>query len=259
MNTILLVDDEPWVRTGLRKTIEKTKLPLQVIHECEDGVEALEWLKANEVDLVLTDIRMPSMSGLLFARQVLWLNKKLDIVIISVHDDFQYAQEALRIGVFDYLLKPVCLNDMMHCLNKWLTSRKSGKSLQAGTEKPVSSHAPLNKVLNYIENAPPGSVSLSEAATLVNMNPSYLSQIFKQRMKVTFSDYITEMRINQGKELLTNSDLKIGQIAERLGYPDAAYFSNLFKKVLGQSPSDYRKQFFGGARADGTIELGQEA
>ena len=82
MKKILLVDDERWVRTALKWTINKLNLPLQVIHECENGLEALDWIKQNDVDLVLTDIRMPIMDGLSFVKE-LDLVKERDQMLLS--------------------------------------------------------------------------------------------------------------------------------------------------------------------------------
>ncbi|UUZ86527.1 response regulator [Paenibacillus sp. P26] len=120
MYGILLVDDERWVRTSLRRVVGQTGLPFEVRHECANGLEAMDWLEANGADLVLADIKMPVMDGMALAER---LKGRCDVVIVSGHDDFPLVQKALRSGVRDYLLKPVEAEEMQVCLNRWVESR----------------------------------------------------------------------------------------------------------------------------------------
>lgn len=240
---ILLVDDERWVRTALKWTINKLNLPLHVVHECENGLEALDWIKQNDADLVLTDIRMPIMDGLSLVKELSHLKKKQDVIVISVHDEFQFVQQAMRAGVTDYLLKPVEETELRGCLEKWLDkqSEEETKRKIAKIEDENLPSSTIERVLQYLEKAPLDQITLKDAAECVHMNPSYLSQLFKQQLNKKFVDYITELRIEESKRLLLNTSLRMSEIAERVGYSDLAYFSNNFKRITGCSPSEFRK------------------
>ncbi|WP_419954286.1 response regulator transcription factor [Neobacillus niacini] len=242
MKKVLLVDDERWVRAALKWTINKLNLPLEVVQECQNGLEALDWIKMNDVDLILTDIRMPIMDGLALVKELSILNRKYDIIVISVHDEFQFVQQAIRSGVTDYLLKPVEESELKVCLEKWL-NEKSNESNKIHHTLPANDNVPLStieRVLDYINKTPLDQITLKEAAESVHINPSYLSQLFKQQLNKKFVDYVTELRIEEGKRLLHNTTLRMSEIAERVGYSDLAYFSNNFKKIVGVSPSEYR-------------------
>jgi YesN/AraC family two-component response regulator len=247
MKKILLVDDERWVRTALKWTINKLNLPLEVVHECQNGLEALDWIKMNEVDLVLTDIRMPIMDGLALVKELNSLNGSYDVMVISVHDEFQFVQQAMRSGVTDYLLKPIEENEIKVCLEKWLT-KKNNEVKSNKLALPVKENMPLStieRVLDYINRTPLDQITLKEAAESIHINPSYLSQLFKQHLNKKFVDYITELRIEESKRLLHNTTLRMAEIAERVGYSDLAYFSNNFKKIVGSSPSEFRNSKIG--------------
>ncbi|MEH7415514.1 response regulator [Neobacillus drentensis] len=237
--TILLVDDERWVRTALKWTINMLNLPLHVVHECENGLEALDWIKNHNVDLIISDIRMPIMDGLSFVKELSYLNKKQDVVVISVHDEFQFVQQALRTGVTDYLLKPVEETELKACLEKWLDRQAKDIEIKKVDESLPSST--IDRVLQYLEKTPLDQITLKDAAESVHMNPSYLSQLFKQQLNKKFVDYLTELRIEESKRLLRNTTLRMSEIAERVGYADLAYFSNNFKRITGCSPSEFRK------------------
>jgi YesN/AraC family two-component response regulator len=243
MYNVLLIDDEKWVRAALRWTLEKTGLPFRVVQECENGLEALDWLKTNNVDLILTDVCMPVMDGLTFVKVLRQQSEKPDVVIISVHEEFQYVQQALRHGVVDYLLKPVELEDLKVCLGKWLEQNIRQKEpepqkVEAAVHQLLS---PIDQVIQYIEKTPPGEVTLGDAAKRVHMNASYLSQLFKHQMNINFVDYVTELRIKEAKKLLCNTSLRVSEIADRMGYSDVAYFCTIFKRITGCTPSEYRK------------------
>lgn len=232
---ILLVDDERWVRAALKWTIEQTGLPFRVAKECANGREALDWLRGNRADLVMTDIRMPVMDGLTLAKELKTMAKwQTDVIIISVHDDFSLVQQALREGVSDYLLKPVETEQLRDCLSAWLGKR----SAVAQTKEAADS--PLAKALAFIAAKMPGDVTLADTAKHVHINPCYLSQLFKQQTGVNFVDYVADMRIREAKKLLTGTTLRIADIAEQLCYADISYFSTQFKKHTGCTPTEYR-------------------
>lgn len=243
MKKVLLVDDERWVRKALMWSIRSLNLSLQIVHECANGLEALDWIKQNDVDLVLTDIRMPVMDGLTLVKELNQLDRDLDCIVISVHDEFQIVQQAIRGGVTDYLLKPIEEEELKDCLEKWLKKRKEvdGESKIPTINKEVLPASTIDQVLAYIEKTPLRQVTLTDAAKSVHLNPSYLSQLFKQQLNTKFVDYLTELRIQEGKRLLLTTTLKMSEIAERVGYSEVAYFSNNFKKMTGYSPSEFRK------------------
>ncbi|MFC0559100.1 response regulator transcription factor [Halalkalibacter alkalisediminis] len=243
MYSILLVEDEKWVRTAIRKVIEKTNLPFQVVKEVTNGIEALDWLRDHSADLTLTDIRMPVMDGLALVNQIREKQIRSDVVIISGHDEFEYAHQAIRMGVCDYLLKPVEIEDMEKCLKKWITDTEKKSEDEPHTEQDIKEElSPIEQVIRLIKQSMPGDISLKAAAKEVHLNSSYLSQLFKEQMGKNFNEYVTELRMNEAERLLKRTSLRISEIAERLGYADLAYFTNSFKKYYGVTPSKYRKE-----------------
>ena len=90
------------------------------------------------------------------------------------------------------------------------------------------------------ENYAKEEISLNTVAARVNISPSYFSSIFKQETGTTFVEYLTKVRIDKACELLRCTNSRTAEIGEQVGYSDPHYFSATFKKVMGQSPKDYR-------------------
>lgn len=107
MNNVLVVEDEKMIRRGIVTMLKRIPVPTEEVFEARNGEEALKILKEVEIDLMITDIRMPKMDGITLVKQVQTLCNRPQILVVSGYDDFNYAVEVLRQGVKDYLLKPI--------------------------------------------------------------------------------------------------------------------------------------------------------
>ena len=128
---ILLVDDEPFVRASMARIIANVE-PNHAVREAEDGEEALQALEAERSDLVITDIRMPAVNGLELAKRIRERWPDIDVVMLTGHADFEYAQEAIRYHVTEYLLKPVSLDHMRRVIaqaEERLRERKAAEAV----------------------------------------------------------------------------------------------------------------------------------
>ena len=101
----------------------------------------------------------------------------------------------------------------------------------------------LNVAKKYIDDNLACDISLNTVSKYVNMNPSYFSRFFHNRTGIKFSTYVEHIRIDKAKKLLKDPDIKAYEVAELVGYSNAHYFGQLFKKYTGQTISEYRKQF----------------
>jgi len=115
---LMIVDDEESVREGIAYTVPWEQLDVDCVHQAASGYEALELMKRHPVDIVITDIRMPGMSGLelLQAIQESWTGTRC--IILSGHAEFQYAREAIRSRTMDYLVKPVRPEDLVFAVRE---------------------------------------------------------------------------------------------------------------------------------------------
>lgn len=123
MHTVLVVDDEAIVCQGIKEFLEQSDLPIEQVLTASNGYEALDYLRMENVDLVLTDIQMDGMNGIELMESILSENPDVPVVVISAHDEFDYAQKCIRLGARDYLIKPVLLSQLIDIVGKELTKR----------------------------------------------------------------------------------------------------------------------------------------
>ena len=115
---IILVDDEEEVRKSIIRKIKWEENGFLVAGDAENGEDALEKIELLEPDLILTDIRMPYMDGLTLAERVRQKYPSMKIVIFSGYDDFEYAKQAIKLNVTEYILKPVNVEELTAILQK---------------------------------------------------------------------------------------------------------------------------------------------
>lgn len=382
---ILIADDESVIREGVQRTI-LAQFPTFNVSLASDASEAAGVLERAPIDVVLTDILMPGLSGLEFMRVSRRKYPNVKWVVISAHSEFSYAQKAVQLGARDYLLKPIGkqrLAELMESLQAEVAHEKEAsregallrnglkylreavfQRLAAGLDigkmdlQPFSEQHPtyylimvtldagnsnvhlehfivenvlaelldmrgdgfaisidrqsllglvtltepdaivalladlkahlkhylkipfqvlhsdrltdirevpsvvahfrqasatgkfetlesggdkaIDIALQYIQAHFAEDLTLEKVASVVFLNPAYFSLLFKQKTGQGYKDYVTSLRLEQAKTLLSNSDLKLADIAERIGYNDVRHFTQMFRKKYELTPTEYR-------------------
>ena len=410
---VFLVDDEIVIREGIRESFPWEDTPYSLVGEAPDGEMALPIIRDTNPDIVITDIKMPFMDGLELCRELKSQMPWIGIIVLSGYDEFEYARQCIKLGVREYLLKPINSADLREALDKvsaqlkeerktlehaaslrarmedggkflkekligslfsdetaledahnvlkqlrsmgcpvpapfyividaafsptgtgqeaaallaessggivnasasrtgtrllvlgdtaedaeerayavatslsqelerseckeirvgigeivdnpekifqsfktarhirhLLAERKDERAVILGVREmgevsdekvpSVISEAKLYMSQNY-SNA---NLMLQDVAKAVNMSKSRFSTVFSQTTGQSFTEYLIYLRLRKAKELLKTSNLKSSQIATEIGYNDSHYFSYIFKKNVGMTPSDYRSQY----------------
>lgn len=345
MLRILLVDDEKYTIEGLISMLDWERFEGELAGTASSGEDALKLLESIHPDVIISDIKMRGMNGIELARQVHEKQEQIQMILLTAHGEFEYARQAIRYGVIDYILKPITRDKMeqLNCLleqkaQQLLLRQKSYQTvwddslkerllnaLKTGNRDTLDEffqsrlyHELMNgddcdpvgiQLLNYLYlylsdiNLNQDAISYSRNQTMENflemtdrkekmdyiitryydlltgvtqqknahtdaiaayalryieehfadpefnlsalsyamhVSLSHLSTVFKQATGVNLSAYVTELRMEQAKKLLSDMHFQISEVSTRSGYSDAKYFAKLFKKKTGSTPSEYR-------------------
>ncbi|MBM7654522.1 response regulator transcription factor [Neobacillus cucumis] len=373
---VLIADDEPLILKNLTQIIDWPALNCMVAGTAQNGHEALTILEKVQMDIILTDISMPGMTGIDLLKQIQTLPYKPITLLISGYDDFEYAREGIKNNALDYILKPIDYDELQECIERavgqldqqkrseseyekfqiyeLMTTEKMDpeirnkvgsylaialKSYEKNLESIVQrlhdklyvyrmsdeeviivltsphdsikeyaldlaqqiinnvsqkcvvsigehvdclmdvkksvSHArewlkfdaftkstiitdelikqeykpkhtaadQMDEAIAYIKNHFEQDLGMEQVAEKVGLSVSYFSHLFKQRTGVTFLEYLTNVRVDYACLFLQNLELKTYEIALKVGYTDQRYFSQVFKKKMKKTPSEYRKMF----------------
>lgn len=376
MLKVILADDEPYIVQGLSLIIDWNQAGFEIIGTANNGQEALELIKSEDPDLIITDIRMPIMTGIELLEKVRSENiSDANFVILSGYNDFEYAKAAMKLGSIDYLLKPIDREELQAVLERvretakkrdnvaprktvdttesfvkdFLQSLENSENdtddissstevrkdlmdnllhavetnqkekiselamelhdyfshleqhlvrlginyvlfgllhMAVGIDEDINQKEILTNIISsaldndinnetdslkisdvlfefsdylvqlrgnqsqsslslveedirarYMEN-----LTLKELGKKYYLNSAYLGQMFKKQYGESFKDYLNRVRMTKAEELLLNSDLKVRDIAEQVGYSDVDYFINRFILFAGCTPAKFRKQ-----------------
>jgi len=241
--TVVVAEDEDLIRNHMIKKIESASPQLKVVGAAENGKEAIDIVSRELPDLVITDIRMPGTDGIELIRTLHMYYPRIRKVISSGYADFEYARQAIRYGVTDYLLKPVSADDLGQLLSRIrdsiVSERHAGKLAGDAGSPPEEI---VLRVQQYMREHFNQELTLEQIAKHFNFHSSYLSKIFMKYTGELPSKHLATLRINEAKYLLRKfPNMPIKDVGERVGYPDQFYFSRVFKQVTGFTPKEYQK------------------
>lgn len=239
---VLLVDDEIMIREGFKRLFDWEAHDCQIVGEAADGVEALEKIDAYLPDLVIMDINIPIMNGLQVIQKARLKHPQMAFVIVSGYDDFSYCQQALRMRITDYILKPVNYEEFGTCIDNLKISLFQEKTA-TGEEPQEQEERVIMSMTRYLQQHLSEEISLSVLAEEFHLSAQYVSQMFKSEIGVNFLTYLTNIRMEHAKKLLLTTSLSIAEVAEQSGYGDYRVFSKSFRKHEGITPSQYRREF----------------
>lgn len=251
MYRVLVADDEPIERQVVSKKIRKFFPDQAEVFLAENGIEAVKVFEENCCQVAILDIEMPGMNGLDAAAVIREKSAKSSIIFLTAFDEFGYAKRAIKVRALDYLLKPGYDDDLVNALEKAFSycDLSSDENMVGGEEIQEQSANERTDVPNtfvrdvgqYIDEHYKDDIGLQDVATFLGYSEVYFCKIFKQNFGRNFIAYLNGYRIDRAKELLANPSINIKDISSEAGYRDANYFTRVFKRIVGTTPSEYRQ------------------
>ena len=243
MYSILIVEDEPVIRKGIASLVDFESLGISSVLEAENGEQAIAMIQEQAPDILLTDINMPKMDGITLAQLARAEFPQLRIIFLTGYDYVDYLLSAVKLGVDDYILKPVTKIEIESLLIK-VVSKLNEEEKQRRLLELASKNTSQSESVHFekliLEQLSNPELSLVELAKQLGFSSNYLSMLIKKELGKSFQEYVTEQRIQMAKRLLLSTDMKIYEIAEAVGIEDMNYFSYRFKSIVGVTPKKFR-------------------
>ena len=233
---LLIADDENLELKVLEKTVKKHFVDELEIFASSNGRKASQICDEVKPDIALLDIEMPGMNGIELAKYIKEKYAECIIIFITAYDRFDYAIEAMHIKAFDYLLKPWKEERLCELIN---TAIENVRSMQK-TDSIV--HSQKDIIKDYIDRNYKKDISAKDVAGILGYSDVYFSKVFKQLFDDNFINYLTKIRIDRAKVLLKDISFNIKEVGKSVGYADSNYFTKVFKRSIGISPSEYRSK-----------------
>ena len=251
---ILIVDDEQFAIQGMLDGVNWELLGFDKVLTACGYEEAVGIVKKTYVDILVSDIEMPGESGLKLIEYMNEHNPNAECIILTCHDEFDYAQTAVRLNCMEYVLKPIRYQKLTEILLRAkdkVNQRRQNEQIRQYGQQYIDSLAretkgdtvgALEMAVQYIDGHLAEELSVRDLAALCYVSADHLTRLFKKKLGTTVSEYIQEKRIRLAGELLQREDLTISMVANTVGFGNYSYFTEQFKKHYGMTPREYQKQ-----------------
>lgn len=243
MIKVLIAEDEKRASRGLCSLLSMISDEIEIVGEASDGRIAFEMIQSLQPDVVFTDIRMPYMDGIALIKAVKEYGIDVKFVIISAYEEFEFARQAVSLGVIEYLVKPITLEDAEAV---WEKIRESGNSKQDRQNKKLKddypqAHPLVQKALDLIECGYGTKISQKEIAEKLGISAEYFSFLFSRDVRENFSKFLRKYRIEKARQMIDKGEGSCEQIAYSVGFSDMKYFYKCFKDETGMNVSEYKR------------------
>ena len=255
---LLIADDEQKIRTGMA-SLDWASVGITEVALAVNGLEAEKYLKEEHFDIMICDIKMPGLTGLDLAAYVKEHMLDTSVILLSGFSEFEYAREALKNNVCDYMLKPLrpkdildTVKNVMENLERKRYREKVVRDYEAASSSPDFTeqmrwnfrgvNPQIMEILMNLSKNFNGTVSLNALADQYYFSSAYLSRMIKKETGYSFSEILLSIRLAAAVRLLGKKQYKISYIADKAGFSDHKYFGQVFKKVFGCKPAEFRKR-----------------
>lgn len=255
MYKVLIVEDESLIRKALIYSFNWQSINCNVIAEAADGIKGQALIEELSPDIVITDVTMPLKNGIDMLKETYHLKYKP--IIISGYSEFEYAKEAIKYGIVEYLLKPIDYNELKHALKQAIQQIEMQKAYELQTIKnhqhttatvlkkhqiSFDNKSPeIAKTLDYINQHYNEKIIIEDLTEFLNCSASFLNYKFKEEIGTTFSDYVNRFRILKALEFIKTNEYPLYKIATMCGFKDYKYFNQVFHKYIGCSVKNFQQ------------------
>lgn len=251
---LLVAEDELIERKMLCKTLKNHLGNLCTIYEAKNGREALELFEKESPHIAILDIEMPGINGLEVARKIRNSQNPCAILFLTGFDKFSYAKQAISVRAIDYLLKPYNEAELICSVEEAIqyVSHFANPQPEFSPQNVETSEEPEERVeaarislvreniKTFIEAHYMEELSMQDVAKAMGYSDAYFCKLFKQCFHVNFSTCLNEYRVEKAKGMMKNPRINVKDISVACGYSDSNYFARVFKRITGQTPSEYR-------------------
>jgi len=238
MYNFIFVDDDIITKNHFPNIADWQQYGFNFLGAFDAPEKALEFMSANKVHLVLSDIAMPSTSGIDFAMEIKSTYPDIVIVFITAYEKFEYALAALKIGVFDYISKPFSrkqITDMLTNVKKFLDGKQESEGMEYDDTGDI-----IKRASDYMKKHIGDNITREDVARHVHMSPDYFGKYFKQHTGKNFIDFYNNIKMQHAGTILLTTDIKIYELAHNIGFKSMHHFLTLFKQYYDCTPQQYR-------------------
>lgn len=232
---IIVIDDEPIIADGIEALLSEHFAENALITKTYSATNGFDLLSTNTYDLAICDIEMPVLTGIELKDRIRKLGILTPIIFLTGYNDFNFAYNAIKSQNVFFVLKNESDEFLLN---------KIGEILQVTPRREILSADELflKRLDDFINENLLNAINISDIANEFDYNPFYLSRHYKKITGKSLSDHLNEIKLKKCIELITTTDIKIEELAVKMGYSSASSFLAFFKKHTNKTPNQFRRK-----------------
>ena len=277
MYKVIIVDDEPVIVDGLKMGIKWANWECEIVGTASNGLEGLKLVRELHPDIIFSDISMTNMDGLAMIAAIKSEFPAVEVCLLTGFRNFEYAQTAIKLGVTRFLLKPSKIDEIEEAISAMINNLKSrgdlgenivediwnlndeeerylyntfikdrpevDENLEGRIKFTEANNFILKNSLKYMYENFVLKLSLLDVAEQSFISSWHLSKLLNQYTGKGFFEIINIIRLDKAKDILINTQLKVQDVSEMVGFQDVTHFSRIFKNYVGVSPKEFRSRW----------------
>ncbi len=238
---VIFVDDESTVLEGLRIAYPWRENGFEIVATATNSKHAVNLIEHLKPDLVLIDVVIDKSTGFDVIHALKHSESQPYYIIVSSHDNFEYTREAIKAHVVDYILKPINKIDLEQTIEKAkdLLCIKNDNYNNIFDE--ASDKDNFEMLLMHIKTNFAEEINLSELSAKFYFNKSYICELFKKKLDMSYTEYLNDVRLRESYKLISEYGYSVTDASRQCGYNNYNYFIKVFKKKYGLTPSHILK------------------
>lgn len=245
---VLIVDDEKMICDTLGLILSRRGIKAQ---SALTGQEAIDGATNQRYDLIILDFSLPDIDGLTILSEIKKIKPDVPVIFMTGYGSETVSIKAFKLGVSDYFIKPFNPKELgdrvVEILNK-----EGGKNIAPSSEPSISLPFKINsdietssgigKSVEHIKDNYKSRISLQEISDVAGLSKYHFTRAFKKVMGISFSDYLNHLRVKKSEETLLSLEINISEVAYSVGFNSLRQYERAFKKTVGITPLDFRKE-----------------
>ena len=228
----MVVDDDPKAKQALELAFPEYKFAGAASGEA--ALEALQ--KPNEIDLVILDYKLEPMNGIEVLKKIKDSHPRVGVIMLTAYGSKEMLIQALENHADDFIDKPYHVDQLRAKLKKFFDTRPFYRL------RGESYATPVQKIVRFLEKNYEKFLTLQDASEITSLSPKYISRLFKRETRKRFTEFRTAVKMRHAKKMLQDPSSTVNDVADKIGYQNAASFIKMFKKVTGRTPTEYRNK-----------------
>lgn len=246
MYRVLIVEDNiDMIREYQRMKVWQ-ECGFEIVCTLHSSTEALAAVQKDHYDLVISDLKLPTIDAIAFLRSLRDTDLKICTVVVSAHEDYETIRKCFVLGALDYLIKPPTEKRMKSILlraemtfSKDLAEALYQKAVDRTLEK-LKPNKTFQKLKAFLLSTDGKKLTTEAAADFFGYNKDYFGKVFKSETGMTFTVFYKTLKIEYAELLLSTRKYKVYEICDIVGFSSVDYFTKVFKQMTGRTPSEFK-------------------